>query len=115
MKIQNMMETLMEIEATIARNIRRIRLEKGLTQEKLARKCGMQISYIGMIEIRKKNPKLSTLQRIARGLDVHYLELLKPPEDDFDCEIVSELFDPVETASREIHKVLQKHFYERHN
>jgi transcriptional regulator with XRE-family HTH domain len=99
----------MDIEQTIASNIKRIRSEKGLTQEMLAQRCGMQISYIGMIEIRKKNPKLCTVQRIAKGLGVHYLELLTPAAT---CgeDGVSEDAEPLELASREIQNVLQRYF-----
>lgn len=100
----------MEIEQIVADNIRRIRIEKGLTQEKLAQNCGMQISYIGMIEIRKKNPKLSTIQRIADGLGVHYLELLTPYKQDNSCSQVSEECDTFESVSREIQNVLYRYF-----
>ena len=102
----------MDIQQTIAQNIKRLRNEKGLTQEKLAQRCDMQISYIGMIEIRKKNPKLSTIQRIAQGLGVHYLELLRPLEDELLDTQVSEFYEPIESASREIHSVLQRYFSE---
>lgn len=100
----------MKIEQIVADNIRRIRIEKGMTQEKLAQSCGMQISYIGMIEIRRKNPKLSTIQRIANGLGVHYLELLTPCNQDNSSSQVSEACDTFESVSREIHNVLCRYF-----
>jgi ribosome-binding protein aMBF1 (putative translation factor) len=51
------------------------RLEKGLTQEELARKVGTTKSYISKIENNLKEVRISTLQRIVElGLGGH-LEL----------------------------------------
>lgn len=41
------------------------RLEKGLTQEQLAEKCGTTKSYISRIENNLKEVRISTLQRIV--------------------------------------------------
>lgn len=41
------------------------RLEKGLTQEELAKKCGTTKSYISRIENNIKEVRISTLQRIV--------------------------------------------------
>lgn len=41
------------------------RLEKGLTQEELAEKCGTTKSYISRIENNIKEVRISTLQRIV--------------------------------------------------
>lgn len=51
------------------------RLEKGLTQEQLAEKCGTTKSYISKIENDIKEVRISTLQKIVEiGLGGH-LEL----------------------------------------
>jgi|ERR1035437_10375727 DNA-binding XRE family transcriptional regulator len=48
------------------------RLEKGLTQEQLAKKVGTTKSYISKIENNMKEVRISTLQRIIElGLDGH--------------------------------------------
>lgn len=48
------------------------RLEKGLTQEQLAEKCGTNKAYISKIENDIKDVRISTLQRIIEdGLDGH--------------------------------------------
>ncbi len=55
--------------------IHEARLEKGLTQEELALKCGTTKSYISRIENNIKEVRISTLQKIVElGLDGH-LEL----------------------------------------
>lgn len=45
--------------------IHEARLEKGLTQEQLAEKCGITKSYISRIENNIKEVRISTLQKIV--------------------------------------------------
>ena len=55
--------------------IQQARLEKGLTQEELAEKCGTNKSYISKIENNLKEIRISTLHKIVElGLGGH-LEL----------------------------------------
>lgn len=55
--------------------IQQARLEKGMTQEELAEKCGTNKGYISKIENDIKEVRLSTLQKIVElGLGGH-LEL----------------------------------------
>ena len=55
--------------------LQQARLEKGMTQEELAEKCGTNKGYISKIENNLKEVRLSTLQKIvAVGLGGH-LEL----------------------------------------
>lgn len=52
--------------------IQQARLERGLTQEELAKKCGTNKSYISKIENNLKEVRISTLQRIVElGLGGH--------------------------------------------
>jgi transcriptional regulator with XRE-family HTH domain len=67
----------MYLERLVIDNIKRIRKEKGISQEKLAEACDTATSYIGLMEIYKNVPKLSTIERIARALDIDPLELFK--------------------------------------
>lgn len=45
--------------------IQEARLEKGLTQEELAEKCGTNKAYISKVENNIKDVRLSTLQKIV--------------------------------------------------
>ncbi|MDR2483452.1 MAG: helix-turn-helix domain-containing protein [Treponema sp.] len=63
----------MYLERLVIDNIKRIRKEKGISQEKLAEACNTATSYIGLMETYKNVPKLSTIERIAHALDVHPL------------------------------------------
>ena len=56
--------------------IRKLRKEKGLTQKQLGELCGIADSNIRKYESGKQNPKLETLQKIARALDVPILSLI---------------------------------------
>ena len=67
----------MYLERLVIDNIKRIRKEKGISQEKLAEACNTATSYIGLMEIYKNVPKLSTIERIANALDVDPLEFFK--------------------------------------
>jgi transcriptional regulator with XRE-family HTH domain len=60
----------MYLKKLVIDNIKRIRKEKGISQEKLAEACNTATSYIGLMEIYKNVPKLSTIERIAKALDV---------------------------------------------
>ncbi|MDR0551439.1 MAG: helix-turn-helix domain-containing protein [Spirochaetaceae bacterium] len=60
----------MSLERLVIENIKRIRKEKGITQEKLAEACETSTSYIGLMETYQNIPKLSTIERIAGALDV---------------------------------------------
>jgi transcriptional regulator with XRE-family HTH domain len=60
----------MYLERLVINNIKRIRKERGISQEKLAEACNTATSYIGLMEIYRNVPKLSTIERIAGALDV---------------------------------------------
>jgi len=70
----------MYLERLVIDNIKRIRKEKGISQEKLADACNTATSYIGLMEIYKNVPKLSTIEKIAKALDVDPLEFFKDRE-----------------------------------
>ena len=60
----------MYLDRLVIDNIKRIRKEKGVSQEKLAEACNTATSYIGLMEIYRNIPKLSTIERIAGALNV---------------------------------------------
>ena len=70
----------MYLERLVIDNIKRIRKEKGISQEKLAEACNTATSYIGLMEIYRNVPKLSTIERIAKALDIDPLEFFKDKE-----------------------------------
>lgn len=60
----------------IGLNIRRIREERGLSQEKLAALADLHRAYVGQIERGEKNIGLKNLEKIAIALQVGAKDLL---------------------------------------
>lgn len=60
----------------VGKNVRRIRQEQEMTQEKLAFEAELDLTYVGGIERGKRNPSLLVLARIAEALSVHLTKLL---------------------------------------
>lgn len=61
----------------LGENIRRIRLAKDMTQGDLCRKLEIDRAYMSNVESGKKNPTLSTIERIAKALGVSIEKLIK--------------------------------------
>jgi transcriptional regulator with XRE-family HTH domain len=59
-----------------AANVRRMRLEKGLTQDALAQGAFMDPAEIRRIESGRRDPGVRVLSRVAGGLGVKPAELL---------------------------------------
>lgn len=55
-------------QVALRRAIRELRRERGLTQEGLGQRCGMQLAYVGRVERGEINVSWRTLTRIADGL-----------------------------------------------
>jgi transcriptional regulator with XRE-family HTH domain len=62
----------------VGRNVRRIRVAKGIAQERLAIDAGVDRSYLGGVERGEENPTIDILDRIAATLAVPLAELLDP-------------------------------------
>lgn len=60
---------------TIGERIRRARLGAVLTQEELARSAGINRSSLSQIENGQKEPRPSTIRKIAQALDISPTEL----------------------------------------
>jgi len=60
----------------IGNRIRTLRIEKGLSQEKLANEADIPLSQIGRIERGETNPTISTLNVIAEALEIQLHNLL---------------------------------------
>ena len=59
-----------------AQNLRTQRLRCGLSQEGLAAACGLHRTEISLLERGAREPRLSTIVRIAHGLGVRPAVLL---------------------------------------
>ena len=60
-----------------AANVRRLRTERGLSQEELGEAAGVHRTYIGMLERGEKNVTIYNIERVARALEVKPASLLE--------------------------------------
>lgn len=60
----------------LGNTIRAIRQMRGLTQEQLAERVGLDKSYLGRLENGRRTTTLETIKRIADALNVNYAVLL---------------------------------------
>jgi len=68
-----------DVKTLIGNRIRQLRKEKGLSQEKLGYESGLHYTHIGSIERGEKNWSIETLIKVAKGLNVEIIDLLKFP------------------------------------
>ncbi len=57
--------------------VRKLRLDKNLSQEELAYKAGLHRTYIGMIERGEKNITLVNIEKITKALAINICELFQ--------------------------------------
>jgi transcriptional regulator with XRE-family HTH domain len=63
-------------EEQFARNLRQRRQAAGLSQEQLADKTGLHPTEISRLERAAREPRLGTMLRLARGLDISIEKLV---------------------------------------
>lgn len=67
----------MDMRKLVGENVRRIRAERGLTQEQLSEKSGFTQQYLSDLERGLRNPTVVTLFEIATALGTEPIELLR--------------------------------------
>jgi transcriptional regulator with XRE-family HTH domain len=66
----------MDMRRLVGRNVRRIRLEKNLTQEQFAERSGFTQQYLSDLERGQRNPTIVSLYELAQALDVEHVALV---------------------------------------
>lgn len=61
----------------LARNMRRFRAARGISQEALAYECGINRTYLSGVERSERNVSIDNIARIAKGLRVAPSKLLE--------------------------------------
>lgn len=61
----------------IARNMRRLRAERGWSQEFLANEAGLNRTYLSAVERAEQNISVDNLYRVAVGFGIEAWQLLK--------------------------------------
>jgi len=67
-----------DILKIFGKNLRRIRMEKGLSQRGLSSLCNIDNADISRMENGQVNVSLSTISQLADALEIPFLKLLKP-------------------------------------
>lgn len=67
----------MDWNKIVGANVRRLRIERKLTQEQLAHDAEIDLTYLGGIERGRRNPSVAVLGRVAAALDCLPSELLQ--------------------------------------
>ncbi len=73
----------MNARALVARHLRRLRVQRGLSQENLAVDAAIDRTYVSRLERGLENPTVEVLERLADALDVEvgeFLVKLRPGE-----------------------------------
>ncbi len=60
----------------LAKRLKQLRAERGLTQAALAKRAVVTLGYVGRLEIGRHDPQLSTLRKLAKALKVTVAELI---------------------------------------
>ena len=64
------------------KHIRFVRLGRGLTQEELAHRAGVHVTYLSGIERGRRNPSLKNIRLLAMALEVTVSSLFEDIEDE---------------------------------
>ncbi|MBB4630345.1 MULTISPECIES: helix-turn-helix domain-containing protein [Paracoccus] len=71
----------MRLRERVARNLRRLRQEKSLSQEELADRADINRNYVGMLEREENAATVDMLEKLAAVLEVDPVELLRRDKD----------------------------------
>jgi transcriptional regulator with XRE-family HTH domain len=69
----------MKVQKLVARNIRKLRVAKELSQENLAVDAGIDRTYVSRLERGLENPTIAVLERIADALSAEIVDLFAAP------------------------------------
>jgi transcriptional regulator with XRE-family HTH domain len=105
-----------DLAVRLAEQVRRLRIQAGLTQAELAARAGVTVETVARLErvLRGRlsanaNPSLETMERIGTALGVEVAELLSPPAKSKprDDRLVSVLFGVSAATRRRVIRVAE--------
>lgn len=62
---------------TLALNLRRLRAQKGISQEQLADMAGLHRTYVGSVERSERNVSIDNIEKLAKALGVGVSDLFR--------------------------------------
>jgi transcriptional regulator with XRE-family HTH domain len=70
----------MNAQALVARNLRRLRVRRGLSQEALAVDAEIDRTYVSRLERGLENPTVAVLEKIGEALGAEIVEFFSKPK-----------------------------------
>ena len=74
-------ENAADLTQIVGANLRRLRVRRGLSLERLARASGVSRAMLGQIELGQSTPTIKLLWKVARTLSVSFSALISDHED----------------------------------
>lgn len=71
----------MSARLNFSKNLKKFRLEKGLSQEDLADECGLHRTYVSSVERGERNITVDNMEKLAIALGVDLRELISPNDE----------------------------------
>lgn len=78
-----MKETSNVIKQIIGKTIKALRIKQGLSQEDLAHECGVDRSYISMIEVGRNEPSITKIFELCDGLKIKPSDFFRLLENEY--------------------------------
>lgn len=69
----------MDVRARVALNVRRLRVDRKLSQEAFAVDARIDRTYVSRVERGLENPSIKVLERIAKALGVDVVDVVSEP------------------------------------
>jgi transcriptional regulator with XRE-family HTH domain len=69
----------MNIQALVARNLRELRVQRGISQENLAVDAQIDRTYVSRLERGLENPTIAVLQRLCEALEAEITDFFIRP------------------------------------
>ena len=83
-----------DIAALFGSRVREYRLRRGLSQEQLALRANINVSFLGQIERGGKKPTIDTIDKLLKALDVPYRKFFDfdpSDKDDGGTELIDKI------------------------
>ena len=69
-------ESAEDLTPLVGKNLKRLRTQRGLSLDRLAKLCGVSRAMLSQIELSQSTPTINVLWKIARSLDVPFSTLI---------------------------------------
>ena len=101
-------ESPMIDQKLLGNRIKSLRVQKGLSQDKLGELSGMNGKYLGEVERGNSNISITNLSKLADVLEIPFLSLLTIEHEQNRVELVKELHQMIDAADDSQLKIIYR-------